>query len=276
MSRYFSDLVGIVPAWILTRAEKFLATEVKAEHWITGPDELLEVPDCCTPFCYECGDQEVARLQELYPDQAEEVLLDGGWGQEGDSVAMCEGCSATLDTTLVSCGYEFSHFEDWAVTLTEQDCYVLAETANAVTDGQYGHDACNLTGLMRRFQMPAPVIKKLSRRLKKEIKKTVTVDPAWRKKVGDEYYWVAPHDQPHGMSMACKLFKTKDGLLWYLYMQGEQRKVMAEYEASLVAEQHQDLLDHGFYPCSGYSHCECGSSAVYGISDGVRYATWTD
>ena len=82
-------------------ASKF---ETKREHWIHGYDEGLS-------YCRECAEKKIAELLKEEPKA--DYCLDGGWGSEGDSFAMCEGCQCDLDNSLTDygCEYELEHWE---------------------------------------------------------------------------------------------------------------------------------------------------------------------
>lgn len=112
------DVEDHVQELIAPAASKF---GVVPEHWIHGWDEGFS-------FCFECAEKKVAEL--LTAEPAEDYLVDGGWGTEGDSQAFCETCHRALDNSFTECAaeHELDYFEESGFDINSPgDCHSLQE-----------------------------------------------------------------------------------------------------------------------------------------------------
>jgi len=104
----------------LDRCIKFLSTfalpdsEIGDIHWIGARNAD---PEAGESYCYECGHEEVNRLNAEHPDH--EYFLDGGWSIESDSQEFCETCGKYLHTSLTSyaVAQELNHWCENRITL---------------------------------------------------------------------------------------------------------------------------------------------------------------
>jgi len=99
------------------------------EHWICGSNRDH---DESTSYCYECAEKEIAKLKQADPEG--EWLVDGGWGNEGDSTPFCEGCGKLLSNTLTNygCEAEVDHFTEHGFDpASDDDCRAMSEVISA-------------------------------------------------------------------------------------------------------------------------------------------------
>ena len=92
------------------------------EHWICGTNEAES-------YCPPCARKKLRELKRnASRRQRAELMIDGGWGVEGDGPAFCATCGCLLDNnyTDYGCHEELDYFETEGFNLDDPShCYSL-------------------------------------------------------------------------------------------------------------------------------------------------------
>lgn len=81
--------------------------------WVHRPKRLRGKIEEADDLCPKCCEKRVQKYRAEYPDDASEIIVDGGWEQcrESEELATCSDCGCDLGCYLLETLYDVSEWD---------------------------------------------------------------------------------------------------------------------------------------------------------------------
>lgn len=82
--------------------------------WVHRPHKLRGEIEEADDLCPECCEKRVEKYRAEYPDDADDIIADGGWEQcrESEGLATCDECGCDLGCYLLDTFGDVSEWDD--------------------------------------------------------------------------------------------------------------------------------------------------------------------